>query len=106
MSTHETSVNYNNCKFIDFNSTATNKGAAVLCAGDGERTLNFTKCTFENNVSTGKCEGVISTTASKTTINLIDCSFQNNGTLNGGAVYAAAGVVNINGSIFNINELI
>lgn len=96
-------LNYNNCKFIDFNSTATNKGAAVLCAGDGERTLNFTKCTFENNVSTGNCEGVISTTASETTINLIDCSFQNNGTLNGGAVYAAAGVVNINGSIFNSN---
>ncbi len=96
-------LNYNNCKFIDFNSTATNKGAAVLCAGDGERTLNFTKCTFENNVSTGKCEGVISTTAIKTTINLIECSFQNNGTLNGGAVYAAAGVVNINGSIFNSN---
>ena len=99
-------LNYNNCKFIDFNSTATNKGAAVLCAGDGERTLNFTKCTFENNVSTGKCEGVISTTASETTINLIDCSFQNNGTLNGGAVYAAAGVVNINGSIFNSNTAI
>lgn len=99
-------LNYNNCKFIDFNSTATNKGAVVLCAGDGERTLNFTKCTFENNVSTGKCEGVISTTASKTTINLIDCSFQNNGTLNGGAVYAAAGVVNINGSIFNSNTAI
>ena len=94
--------NYNNCTFTGFNNSGSSKGVVVLCAGAGQRELNFTGCTFENNVTANY--GIIANTdAASTTINFSDCTFQNNKAEWGAALYTAAGTTNCVGCEFTSN---
>ena len=98
-------INYNNCTFTGFNNSGTNDGAVILCAGDGERVLNFSGCTFENNLC-NSASGAIGNTGSKSTINFSKCTFQNNAAKYGAVLYTSNGVVNCTGCEFKSNTAI
>ena len=97
--------NYNNCTFTGFNNTGNSNGTVILCAGDGERILNFTGCTFENNL-TASYGLVANTDASKTTVNFTDCTFKNNTAKYGAALYTANGTTNFADCEFTSNTAI
>ena len=98
-------LNYNNCTFTGFNNTGSSNGTVILCAGTGERVLNFTGCTFENNV-TASYGLVANTDASKTTMNFSDCTFNNNTGKYGAALYTANGTTNFEDCEFTSNTAI
>lgn len=93
---------YNNCTFKNFNNNNSTSGVAILSNNDGERTLNFIDCTFENNTSLSN--GIIVNNGSKTTFNVENCTFRNNKAKNGGAIYAGAGTTNVEGCTFSSNS--
>ena len=98
-------VAYNNCKFTKFNNTNTgSKGAVILCAGDGKRVVNFSGCTFEENVSAS--EGIISNGVATTTINFNGCTFKNNTAKYGAALHTADGTVAFDDCDFESNTAI
>lgn len=94
--------NYNNCTFTGFNNSGTNNGAVILCANDGERVLNFSGCTFENNLC-NSAYGAIGNAGSKSTINFSNCTFKNNAAKYGAVLYTSAGVVNCTDCEFTSN---
>ena len=97
--------NYNNCTFTGFNNTGSSKGSVILSAGTGERVLNFSDCTFENNITAD--DGVVANTdATKTTFNLSDCTFKNNSAKYGAALYIANGTTNCVDCEFTSNTAI
>ena len=97
--------NYNECTFTGFNNNGTNNGTVILCAGDGERVLNFSGCTFENNLC-NSANGAIGNTGSKSTINFSDCIFKNNAAKYGAVLYTSDGVVNCTDCEFSSNTAI
>ena len=98
-------LNYNNCTFTGFNNTGSSNGAVILCAGTGERVLNFSDCTFENNVTSNY--GIVANTdATKSTFNFSDCTFMNNSAKYGAALYIANGTSNFAGCEFTSNTAI
>ena len=97
--------NYNNCKFTGFNNSGSNNGSVILCAGDGERVLNFSGCTFENNLC-NSAYGAIGNTGSKSTINFSDCTFKNNAAKYGAVLYTSNGTTNFAGCEFISNTAI
>lgn len=98
-------INYNNCTFTGFNNTGSSKGSVILSAGTGERVLNFSNCTFENNI-TADCGVVANNDATKTTFNLSDCTFKNNSAKYGAALYIANGTTNCVDCEFTSNTAI
>lgn len=98
-------LNYNNCTFTGFNNTGSSNGAVILCAGTGERVLNFSDCTFENNVTSNY--GIVANTdATKSTFNFSDCTFKNNSAKYGAALYIANGTTNCVDCEFTSNTAI
>lgn len=97
--------NYNNCKFTGFNNSGSNNGSVILCANDGERVLNFSGCTFENNLC-NSAYGAIGNTGSKSTINFSNCTFKNNAAKYGAVLYTSNGTTNFAGCEFISNTAI
>ena len=97
--------NYNNCTFTGFNNSGSNNGSVILCAGDGERVLNFSGCTFESNLC-NSAYGAIGNTGSKSTINFSECTFNKNAAKYGAVLYTSAGVVNCTDCEFISNTAI
>ena len=111
-------ITFNNCRFSDLNTSNNLGGAAINIrkASSSEFIMNFNECKFTNNSCTNAYTygGVImlEPDTENATVNINGCTFTSNTTAvtnttdnksRGGAIFAAAGVMNISGTTFESN---
>ena len=111
-------ITFNNCRFSDLNTSNNLGGAAINIrkASSSEFIMNFNECKFTNNSCTNAYTygGVImlEPDTENATVNINGCTFTSNTTAvtnttdnksRGGAIFAAAGVMNISGTTFEGN---
>ena len=110
-------MTFNNCRFLGLNTSA-NLGASVINIrqeSSSDFVVDFNNCQFKNNTNSNASTygGVImlEPDTKNATVNISKCLFESNSTAvvessnkaKGGAIYAAAGVVNIAETAFNAN---
>ena len=113
-------ITFNNCRFSDLNTSNNLGGAAINIrkASSSEFIMNFNECKFTNNSCTNAYTygGVImiEPDTENATVNINGCTFTSNTTAvtnttdhksRGGAIFAAAGTINIDGTtLFTGNQ--
>lgn len=113
-------ITFSNCRFSDLNTSNNLGGAAINIrqASSSEFIMNFNECKFTNNSCTNAYTygGVImiEPDTENATVNINGCTFTSNTTAvknttdhksRGGAIFAAAGTINIDGTtLFTGNQ--